>query len=184
MRVVLPIILIIAAIGLFVVWTNPTYQASKATAAEVGAYDDALTKSQELKGIRDQLISKRNTFSADDVAKLTRILPDNVDNIRLIIDINNIAARHNLSLKDVQLGKVSDSRGATNALSSGASGDAVGSVTVGFAVSASYDNMLAFLQDIEHSLRIIDVQSIKFTAPAGANDNTDYDVTIRTYWLH
>lgn len=177
----MPLILLIAAIGLFAVYTNPSYQQSKATAAEVAQYNDALTKSQELKAVRDQLISKRNTFSADDVAKLQKILPDNVDNIRLIIDINNIAARHGLSLKDVQLGTVSDSRDTPNPLASGSSGDAVGSVTIGFSMNATYDDMLAFLQDLEHSLRIIDVQSLSFTVGGG---KSDYAFSIRTYWLH
>jgi Tfp pilus assembly protein PilO len=183
-RLLIPIVLVGAAIGLFVLYTNPRYQATKVIAAEVTAYDDALTKSQELKAIRDKLLSKRNTFSADDVTKLTRILPDNVDNIRLIIDINNIAARRKLTLKDVQLGTVSDSRTARNSLASGASGDSVGSVTVGFSVSASYDEMLAFLGDLEHSLRIIDIQTLDFSAPPSANDPIDFGLTIRTYWLH
>jgi hypothetical protein len=181
-RLLLPIILIGAAFGLFVLYTNPTYQASKAVAAQVASYDDALTKSTELKASRDKLISKRNTFSPENVDKLSKILPDNVDNIRFTIDINGIAARHNLSLKNVQLGTVSDSKTQRNALSGGASGDAVGSVTIGFSVTSSYDNMLAFLADLEHSLRIIDIQSIVFTANNG--DSADYTFNIRTYWLH
>ncbi|MDO8548321.1 MAG: hypothetical protein Q7R71_01460, partial [bacterium] len=99
-----------------------------------------------------------------------------------IIDINNIASRRSLSLKDVQLGAVSDSRSARNDLSGGPSGDAVSSATIGFSVNASYDNMLAFLADLEHSLRIIDVQSLSFTA--GASNAADYAFSIRTYWLH
>lgn len=179
----MPIILVCAAIGLFVVWTNPQYQTSKATAAEVAAYDDALTKSQELRAVREKLISKRNTFAADDVAKLGKVLPDNVDNIRLIIDINNIASRHNISLQGVSLGTISNSRSAPNSLASGASGDAVGSVVIGFSVTTSYNTMLAFLQDLEHSLRIIDVLSLAFSAPATANADTSYSISIRTYWL-
>lgn len=181
-RLFLPIILVAAAIGLFVLWTNPTYQASKDLQTQVSAYDDALNKSAELRGVRDQLLSKRNTFSPDDVQKLKNILPDNVDNIRLVIDINSIAQRHNLSLKNVQLGSVSGTRSTPNPLSSGATGDAVGSVDIGFSVTASYDVMLAFLQDLEHSLRLIDVQKLSFSA--NATDNNDYAFTIRTYWLH
>src|SRR6185437_14911262 len=82
--------LVVAAIGLFVVYTNPTYQATKALAAQVSAYNSALDKSKELRAVRDQLLSKRNTFAPSDVQKLEELLPDNVDNIRLIIDINNI----------------------------------------------------------------------------------------------
>ena len=180
-RLLVPLILLAAAIGLFVVYTNPTYQGSKALSAQVASYDDALTKSQELRSVRDQLLSKRNTFSSDDVQKLSDILPDNVDNIRLIIDINNIAARHNLTLSDVQLGTVSGSRTADNALAGGASGDSVGSVDIGFSVTTSYENMLAFLTDLEHSLRLVDVEKLTFTA--GGKDQDSYGFSIRTYWL-
>jgi len=121
-RFLIPIILLGAALGLFILYTNPTYQATKGISSEVASYDEALNKSQELKSVRDKLISKRNTFAPEDVAKLTKILPDNVDNIRFIIDINNIASRHNLSLKNVQLGSVSDSKTARNALSGGFQG--------------------------------------------------------------
>jgi hypothetical protein len=50
MRLLLPVILIIAAIGLFVLYTNPTYQGLKGNIATAAAYDDALNKSQELEG--------------------------------------------------------------------------------------------------------------------------------------
>ena len=165
-------------------YTNPTYQASKALQTEASAYDDALTKSQELRSVRDQLLSKRNTFSATDVQKLQEALPDNVDNIRFIIDINNIASRHNISLTNVQLGTISGSgtADAATAAAISSSGSLVGSVDIGFSINASYDNMLAFLQDLEHSLRLIDVQKLSFAA--SQSGTTDYAFTIRTYWLH
>jgi Tfp pilus assembly protein PilO len=184
MRFILPTILVVAAIGLFSLYTNPTYQGLKAQQTQVAAYDDALNKSQELKGLRDKLASARNAFSPDDEQKLVRLLPDQVDNIRLIIDINNIAARHGLSLSNVALGDVSNSSSKTSALAVGPSGDPVGSVSLGFSVSASYDDFLSFLQDVEHSLRILDIEKLAFSAGASASGKTTVDFTIRTYWLH
>ena len=181
-RLFVPIILVIAAIALFVVWTNPNYQATKAIQTQVSAYDDALNKSQQLRTTRDAKVSAFNTFSADDTQRLERILPDNVDNIHLIIDIQNIAARHGLSLKNVDLGSTSDGSTAASASAVGASGDAVGSISLGFTISASYDDFLAFETDLEHSLRVMDVEKISFT-PA-ATGLTDYTFGIRTYWLH
>jgi hypothetical protein len=46
----IPIILVAAAIGLFVLYTNPTYQRAK-NQAQVATYNDALDKSQELRQI-------------------------------------------------------------------------------------------------------------------------------------
>ncbi|MEK7109331.1 MAG: type 4a pilus biogenesis protein PilO [Patescibacteria group bacterium] len=184
MRTLLPLILLVAAIGLFVGYTNNAYQGSKSVAAETVSYDQALTTAGKLKSQRDQLLSKRATFSTDDVQKLERMLPDNVDNIRLIIDINNIAARHGLTLKNVSLGTVSSASTARSAVAVGASGDPVGSVNLGFTVTASYDKFLSFLADLEHSLRVVDVEKLNFKIGDIKIDANDYALTIRTYWLH
>ncbi len=178
----MPIVLTVVAIGLFAMYTNPQYQTIKALQAQVGEFDNALNKTKELRASRDELLAKRNTFSTDDLQKLERMLPDNVDNIRLIIDINNIAARHSLSLKNVALGTLSDSKTTRSALAVGSSGEPVGSVEVGFSVTASYDEFLIFLKDLEHSLRIVDVEKISFKPSSLGKD--DYSLTIRTYWLH
>lgn len=183
MRYLFPLILIAAAIGLFVAYTNPSYQVKvKALQAQQQSYDDALNKSQELKRVRDQLLAKYNTFSADDKSKLEDLLPDNVDNIRLVIDINNIAARHNLAVKDLQIGDTTSGKNTSATAAVGSAGSAIGSVDLGFAVSADYDTFLAFLADLEHSLRLIDAEKIAFTqTQTGIND---YSLNIRTYWLH
>lgn len=182
MRLIVPIVLIAAAIGLFALYTNGAYQQAKGLQAQVAAFDTALTTANSLRAQRDALISKRNTFSAENVQKLEHTLPDNVDNIRFIIDINNIAARHNLSLKNVSLGSISDSKNKRGALAVGSSGDPVGSAEVGFSLSASYDNFLAFLQDLEHSLRIVDIGKISFKQ--GQGGTYEFNMTIKTYWLH
>ena len=179
MRLFIPIILIVAAIGLFVVYTNPTYQATKALSAKVDAYNNALDKSKELRSVRDSLLSKRNTFSSDDVQKLQELLPDNVDNIRLVIDINNIASRHGLTLGGINIGDIAEK--SKNQLSVANTGGLIGNVDIAFTVTTSYDNMLSFLTDLEHSLRLIDVQKISFAA--GANDTSTYSFGIRTYRL-
>jgi Tfp pilus assembly protein PilO len=182
MRFLFPIILTLAAIGLFVLYTNPTYQGLKGTQAQVAAYDDALNKSQELKKIKGTLDSARNAFSPEDEQKLVRLLPDQVDNIRLIIDINNIAARRGLSLSNVALGEVSNSSSEASTFAVGPSSDPVGSVSLGFSVMASYEDFLAFLQDIEHSLRILDVENLTFDAATAGRYS--FNFTVRTYWLH
>ncbi|MCX6820043.1 MAG: hypothetical protein NT019_02025 [Candidatus Adlerbacteria bacterium] len=181
-RIILPVFLFAAALGLFVLYTNPAYQTIKNLSVQNASYDDALTKSAELHSLRDRLLATRASFSNDNVIKLSHVLPDNVDNIRLIIDINNIAARHGLALSTVELGSVSDSDQKRSALAVGSSGAAVGSVQVGFSVAAKYDDFLVFLQDLEHSLRIVDIDKISFNT--GPGDLNVYSVDIRTYWLH
>jgi hypothetical protein len=182
-RYLLPLILTMAAIGLFVVYTNPQYQGPggiKALKVQVASYDEALNKSQELKALRDQLLSRYNTFSAEDKDKLIKVLPDNVDNIRLVIDINNIASRHALAIKNLDIGDAASSQSAATG-NLGAI-DTIGSVDLGFQVNSDYQTFLAFLADLEHSLRLLDVEKISFsTGPTGVYD---ISISVRTYWLH
>lgn len=181
-RFITPLILVALSVALFVLYTDPAFQATKEVKAQVDAYDNALTKSQELKRVRDQLVSKRTALRVDDLQKLEKVLPDNVDNIRLIIDIDNIATRRGVPLKNVELGQISDTSGARDPLAVGDSGSPIGSVELTFNVSASYEDFLGLLADLEHSLRIVDIESIEFDAPA-EGERSEYTITIRTYWL-
>ncbi len=184
-RFIFPLLLTLCAIGLFTLYTNPTYQGANGITSlkvQMNAYDDALNKSQKLKEVRDALVSRRNALPDEQLQKLEKILPDNVDNIRLIIDINGVAAKHGLTLKNVQLGSVSDSTKTRSAVAVGASGSPVGSVELGFTVAAPYEDFLVFLNDLEHNLRIMNIEKINFSVAETALN--DYQLTIRTYWLH
>ncbi len=181
-RIFIPLILIAAAIGLFVLYINPTYQQIKGVQSQGVQYDDALSKVQQLQGLRQQLLTKSNAFSQSDVDKLQQILPDNVDNIRLIIDVNNIASRYNLSLSNLKLATASNSSTTGGIAAVGSSGNPVGSAELGFSVTTNYDTFMAFLQDLEHSERIVDITQLSFQN--GTGNTTTYTITFRTYWLY
>ena len=57
-RFLLPIILAVAGIGLFMMYTNPTYQSIKTLSVKKASYDEALDKSKDLKESRDKLLSR------------------------------------------------------------------------------------------------------------------------------
>lgn len=181
MKFLIPIILVIAAGLMFFLYTDPKYQEVKTLRAQEAEYDQALTKSRELQEVRNKLISKRNTFSPDDLRKLERVLPDNVDNIRLIIDIDTIAGRYGLRIRDVAVSGPMSGREERGNTAVGDAGDKVGSVELSFSVPARHDDFVRFLADLERSVRIVDVNSIGFTV--GEGELTQYSVAVKTYWL-
>lgn len=176
MKSFLPFILILAAVGLFFGYVDPAYQDLKGVRQEARAYDEALTKSRELQAVRDQLLSKYNTFSPQDLARLEKLLPDSIDNVRLILDIDNIAARYGMRVRNVTLDDMSN-----RAAALGEDTALLRSVTLSFSVSAKYEDLLRFLADLERSLRLLDVTGLSFTARDGALN--EYSVSVRTYWL-
>lgn len=172
-----PIIFVITAIGLFFGYIDPGYNQIEALRAEEERYDEALDKSRELQRVRDQLLAKYNSLSSEDLERLQKLLPDNVDNVRLILDLDSIASKYDMRVRNVAI-----SRGIGQ--TSGTIGPNTGShnsFLLTFAVTATYENFLLFIQDLETSLRLVDVADVSFEA--SDTPELDFKISIRTYWL-
>jgi Tfp pilus assembly protein PilO len=181
MKTLLPLLFVIIAGGLFFAVINPMYTDIKVLKTEEATYDSALNRSRELQSVRDQLLARYNTFSQDNLARLQKLIPDTIDNVRLILDLDSMASRYGMHVRNVSLNSNASA-------ASRAAGGQVGPgdarydfVTLSFVVSGNYDTFRAFLADLESSLRLVDISSISFAAtPTGIYE---YTVGIKTYWL-
>ncbi len=180
MKALTPIILLIAAVAIFFGFIDPEYKKIQAKSAEVAQYDDALTKSDELDKIRITLEKKYVAITDADSTRLEKLLPDSVDNVRLILDLDSIASAHGMKIKNIKF--VDKVAGNQKPAAVAISDNPVGSITLSFSVTSSYANFLAFLKDLEQSLRIVDINSLalKTTDQVGVYD---FDMAFRTYWL-
>lgn len=177
MKTIVPIILIATSIAVFVFFTNNTYKGIKVTRAQSANYERALKNSRTILQKRDALAEQYKLFSKKDLGSIQKLLPDHVDNIQLILDINGIAKDKGMSLRSIEISEGDSASGKVL----GPSKSPFSSILVSFKVTAPYQNFVEFLTDLERSLRIVDVTSLAFES----NDKGiyDYDVTIRTYWL-
>lgn len=173
----LPVFLLIAAIGLFFGYIDPTYGKVEILRIEEQKFDEALNKSKELQKIRDVLLSQYNSFSTNDLSRLEKLLPDNVDNVRLTLDIDGIASKYGMRIRNVVTSKSSGNK----AGAIGPSGKPYETVTLSFTVVASYENIISFLKDIEKSLRIVDVTELSLRDSTG--NLYEYKIRVETYWL-
>lgn len=173
----IPVFLLIAAVGLFFGYIDPTYGKVETLRTEEQKFDEALNKSKELQKIRDVLLSQFNSFSASDLSRLEKLLPDNVDNVRLTLDIDGIASKYGMRIRNVITSKASGNQ--TGAI--GPSGKPYETVTLSFTVAASYENIISFLKDIEKSLRIVDVKELSLRSSTG--NLYEYKIRVETYWL-
>lgn len=179
-KLAFPIIFILLSAGLFFIYIDPTYEDIKKIITEEQRVDEALDKSKELQEVRNRLLSKYNTFSTNDLNRLKKLLPDNVDNVRLILDIDHIASIYGMRLKDVVV-SVPDNR---QAIIIGPDNAPYKSVNLSFSLLSSYENMMNFIKDIERSLRIVDIIGISFTQlKSDSNEFYEYRIEIKTYWL-
>lgn len=179
-RTLVPTLLVVGALVLFFGYTDGAYSRIRALDAEDSQYDQALDKSKELQGIRDTLLSKYNTFSSVNLARLAKLLPDTVDNVRLALDIDNIAAKYGARIRNVTV-QSEEKNEAQDRITIDADQSPYGSVLLTFTVVMPYGDFVSFLRDLESSLRLVDIVNLSFASTKG--DLYDFTVGIRTYWL-
>ncbi len=170
MRFWLPIFLIILSFTLFFGLTSTVLDQISALSARSATFNDALSNANELRAVRESLLSTYKKFPAEDLTRLKKMLPSEVDNVRLIIDVDNIAARYGMQLKNVHFkteGTIPE-------------GKDYGTVTFGFSVQGSYSTLKTFLADLERSLRLVDLTSLSFNS--GEKDLYEYTIELTTYW--
>jgi Tfp pilus assembly protein PilO len=185
---VTPIILIVLAIGIYFTVTTGKLDELKSIRAVNADYEQAINNSEKLIKVRDKVLKTYNDISEEDRQRLDKMVPDNVDNVRLIIDVNGVAARHGIAVKNIKTSTPSSNTGsvqsqppATINKPKSVAGGVLDTVTLSFSVSTNYQTFIDFMKDLEASLRIMDISKITLTA----NDTGiyEYGVEIKTYWL-
>lgn len=192
---IIAIILIIAGAGIYFTLTRPIMAETKDIKATKDQLSTALANVDEIVRVREDIVRKFNAIPESDRTRLDRIIPSAVDNIRLVIDLNNLALQHHFALSNVRATTpgTAASAGAgraptamtpqAGAVSTGVSltEPTLDKVTVSFNVTATYDAFIQFIQALEADLRISDITHLAVTA----NDDGDYDfdVSYQTYWL-
>ncbi len=187
MNLIVPIILILSSLGLFFGYVDPNYKAPTpsdpsdyktysitALKQERANFDYILQNSTEIIKKRDGLIEKKGKITNEQISRVEKLLPSNIDNIKLIIEIGKIAQNRGLSPKNVSVG-------INNSQTIGGDSSVFGTLSLSFTVTATYNNFLNLLSDLENNLRIIDVTNISFSSTD--NGQYDFNVTMHTYWL-
>ena len=169
-----------ASIGIFMFFTNDHFHNIQTLRTQAAEYDRALTQSKALLAQRDSLKTKYDSISPENLDKIKKLAPDSVDNVRLIIDINGIATRRGMTIRGIKIQSNAGSSAKQGSL--GPDNNPYGSIVLSFSVTAPYDVFKGFLQDLERSLRVVDIQSLSFTA-SDKTDSYDYNVALKTYWL-
>ena len=195
MKFLTPILILLAAVGIFFWYVDPTYRDIQSLQAQANQYQSVLQSANDAATRRDSLINKFNSVSSDDLNHIQKALPDTADPVQLALVIGSYASKYGASIQEVTLPSLfrpatTTSLGAQAAnLPSAVSaldpdknnGSAYEIVPVSFKVDLTYNNFLSFLQDLERNLRIVDISNVAFTA--NSTGIYDYTFTVNTYWL-
>ncbi|MCR4275771.1 MAG: type II secretion system protein M [Candidatus Parcubacteria bacterium] len=183
---VLPLVALFVALGIFFLYVSPTWSGSiGATKAAIAADDQALAAANQFAAQQNTLASARDAIDPADLTRLTAFLPNSVDNVGLILDLNALAARSGFSLSSIDV--ISKTTSVANAPAAGQQGlPAAGASPLGFvdmSLSAvgTYAALQSFLSGVERSARLLDVRDI---VVKGSDTGVyNYQMLLRLYWL-
>lgn len=183
MKFILPSILIALSIVIFFFYIKPTLDDISTYKGQVSQYDDALNNEMKLEQDRDALSNAYHSFPLDAEDRLGKLLPDNADNIRLVIDIQKMAIANGVNVVSTEFDSNQGATGTSASLDPRAAQKDYGIFNLTFSVSGTYQNFLNFLKQLEASLRIVDIQSIDFSSGDKTNSNYTFLLKVDTYWL-
>lgn len=185
---ILPLIALFVAIGIFFFYVSPAWSGSiGATKAAIAADDQALAAANQFAAQQNTLASARDAIDPADLTRLTTFLPDSVDNVGLILDLNALAARSGFSLASIDV--ISKTTSVTTAPAGQQQGGGlpaagvspVGFVDMSLSAVGTYTALQSFLTGVERSARLLDVRDI---VVKGSDTGVyNYQMLLRLYWL-
>ena len=201
-----PVVLILVGIGLFFMYTSPTWSGPVAEhKAMIKSYDSALSAAREFQAKEASLELERQALPREGLERLEALLPNNVNNIQLILDLDALAARAGVQLSDFSI--TEGTTGETQAVQPGAavggpgpsvpggiedvsmpqsglqleSTSPIDSLEITVTAVGNYTAFRNFLDSAERRLRLLDV--VGLTISNDATGVYTYDITFRIYWL-
>jgi hypothetical protein len=173
----MPFVFLALALAIAVLYIRPELTGTvENLRAQIGIDDQALAAAGRYDAREADLASQRNAIPADELDRLQAYVPDSVDTVRVVIDLNALAARTGVSLSDFAVANASSA--ASGSLTNSALTD---SVDLSLTVTGTYGSFRTFLQGLETSLRPYDVVDIG--VKSSATGVYTYALTLRTYSL-
>lgn len=177
---VLPIVFVLIALGLFFGYVNPTYTGPVAALREdIQSYDNALAAAKDFKQKEQELVARRSQIAPEDTARVEAFLPDSVDNVQLILDLNALAERSGITLSNFDV--VTSRAEQENDQVMLEAESPVAELELTLSAAGSYSAFKSFLLGTELSLRPLDLVELSISdSPTGVYT---YEMTYRIYWL-
>lgn len=142
-------------------------------------YQEAIAAATEIEEKKNTLLADFNRISAADIDRVETLIPNSLNFVKLVADIDTVASRHGISVNSVSYNDNSLDV-ASLAEAEAQVIDNYKSATISFEFISSYERFNDFLNDLERSLRILDVKSVQIST--GVNATYNYQVAFDTYW--
>jgi Tfp pilus assembly protein PilO len=188
-KLLFPILLVILSIGLYFTYLSPAYDILLAFQAQSEELDNTIKESQKFIELHNSLLEKFSSIPASHRANISKILPDAIDVVRLILDVDALAGKHNLVIRSFDVPQIenSETSNSKSAQEVGEVNENVGSAVITIECAGKYTDLKNFLSEIETSMALMDVvelqvETVDLSQPGAVRENM-YTLGLQAYWL-
>jgi len=182
-RTITPIFSIIIALVVFFFFVKPMFAEIQQIQGETDQYQQAVGKATELNQLLTALVSKKRSYSAEEIERLEALVPQSVDEVKILADLNELAKSHSMLFGNIKVTSRDEvvSTGEQTAPSQTVSYDDFVTSDITFGLIGTYEQFKAMLSDLEKSLVLMEITNITLSASDGPLQQ--FELTVRAYSL-
>ena len=178
MRAIIGALFFAGAVAVIIIGVRPIWQEIQTLSDEKAVFSATVDRINELRGIRDGLIQTYNSISQTNIRRVKKMLPDTLNSGLILVELSNLASQSGLLLKSTD---VSTAAGRAGAPITRSATERYAEIQLKLVVSGPYERFRSFLQNLEKSLRIVDVTSLSFTSAGQSGSSIDFTIEAKSY---
>ncbi|MEM9336376.1 MAG: hypothetical protein AAGA35_00785 [Patescibacteria group bacterium] len=167
-NVFVQIAIAIIAVVIGFTYVMPTFAEIRQVQDDIAELDRATAQVAEVNTLLADLVAQVSAVSADDRLSLIRFMPDTVDQLRVLRDIDTIAQESNVILEGLSVGDVTEGDSSTSNVVN-ALPDSFTSYRFDVEVTGTYESIKQFLLNLEQNDYPLHVYALN-AAPAEAGE--------------
>ena len=171
---------LLLAVAIAYAFAYPSWQEVSLLFEEKQQYGDSLAMVGQIENKKNEMLSQFNNISTEDRKDIDTILPDSMDFVKLVSQIDSVAAQYNISIDNISSKEIGSSSG--NSVEEGQINQKkYESGVISFSFDSSYEKFNAFVGDLEKSLRVLDIKSLRIDPEERGTHS--FDVEFEVHWL-
>lgn len=155
-KLIYPALALLTAIGLYLFYIDPAWTNAKALLAREQEFDQSLRDAEEITSLIGRLESSYAGISREDIIRLEKFLPRDIDVTHTIHTLNGIAESHNTAIESITTTDVSGA--ATDSIRA-----KVKEHSFRFTIRTTYETFKRIMEDIEKNIQLANVRSLSIT---------------------
>ncbi len=170
---------LILTIAVVYAFALPQYQNVNVLSVEKEEVTKKLDKVDVIEDKKNALLAEFNEISSREVNMVKTLVPESFDYVKLAYDIDSAASRYGISISNVA---TQDNEVTSVSETEMVNSSPYRSREVYVSFEATYDAFGKLVTDLEKSLRVLDIISLKITTKEGSI--YDYELGFRTHWAN